>query len=401
MQAALIGQLKAFKLYDLLTFLDLSQKSGILSIRNDTHEVISYFREGSLIHASSNITRLRIGSIMLDREILTTEQHAEVEVAFAGSGEKFGQLAVRLGYATGEQLKTALKVQVSEIIYDCMGWRSGIFELNEELALPEDAVTISVNVSNLIMEGARRIDEWEECLALLPDEHAVFVVVDNPGTAERISLSLVEWRTLFKIDGQRSLAELVRESDKEPLEVYRIVYGLLKNKLIVQADDMSSRKTLRQKLPEPMPSQPGHTAKIAAAPVEISDDDWKELEDDTSILVSEIATLSFRQIKKMAVTVARLSAVLPDGKTKVSALVDPEYVIGRSPQCEIQFADSGVSSNHAKLTLGEDGYTIEDLSSRNGTYVNDTPIERQLLKDGDEIRIGRVLVEYGHVFDVE
>jgi pSer/pThr/pTyr-binding forkhead associated (FHA) protein len=55
---------------------------------------------------------------------------------------------------------------------------------------------------------------------------------------------------------------------------------------------------------------------------------------------------------------------------------------------------------HAKLTRSEDGYVIEDLSSRNGTYVNDSPVERQLLKDGDEIRIGRVLLEYGHVFDV-
>lgn len=400
MDAALVGQLRSFKLYDLLTFLDLSRKSGVLSLRNDTHEVISYFREGSLIYASSNISRLRIGDVLVSREILTPEQHAEAEAAHRASNDKFGRVVVRLGFVTEEQLKTALKVQVSEIIYECMAWRSGIFEFDEELVLPEDAVTISVNVSNLIMEGARRIDEWEECLSLLPDEHAIFVVVDNPGTAERISLSLPEWKILFKLDGQRTIAEVVKESDKEPLEVYRIIYGLLKNKLIEQVDDTYTRKTLRQRLPEPIPSPAGHTGKIAA-PIEISEEDWKKLEDDTPLLVSEIATLSFRQIRKMAVTVARLSAVLPDGKTQVSALVEPEYVLGRSPQhCSIVYADSGVSSRHAKLTRTEDGYVLEDLSSRNGTYVNDAPVERQLLKDGDEIRIGRVLLEYGHVFDV-
>jgi len=116
--------------------------------------------------------------------------------------------------------------------------------------------------------------------------------------------------------------------------------------------------------------------------------------------VSEIATLSFRQIKRMAVTVARLSAVLPDGKTQVSALVEDEYLIGRGPRSDIHYADSGVSSQHARLTRTEDGYVLEDLSSRNGTYVNEAPIERQLLKDGDEIRIGRVLLEYGHVFEM-
>jgi len=400
MKEALVGQLRSFKLYDLLTFLDLSRKSGVLSVRSDTHEVFAYFRGGSLVYASSNIARLRIGDVLLAREMLSPEQHDEVEAAHTNSADKFGRVAVRLGYVAEEQLKTALKVQVSEIIYECMSWRNGVFEFSEDLALPEDAVTISVNVSNLIMEGARRIDEWEECLSLLPDEHAVFVVVDNPGTAERISLSLEEWKILFKLDGQRTLSDVVKESDKEPLEVYRIIYGLLKNKLIEQVDDTYTRKTLRQKLPEPIPSPAGHTGKIVG-PVEISDEEWKELEDDTPLLVSEIATLSFRQIRKMAVTVARLSAVLPDGKTHVSALVDEEYVIGRSPQCNIQYSDSGVSAQHARLIRTDDGYVLEDLDSRNGTYVNDAPIERQLLKDGDEIRIGRVLLEYGHVFDVE
>lgn len=399
MDAALVGQLKSFKLYDLLTFLDLSRKSGVLSLRSDPQEVVAYFREGALIFASSNIFRLRIGDILLARELLTPEQCAESEAAQKASTDKFGRIAVRLGFITEEQLKTALKIQVSEIIYDCMAWRSGRFEFDEELLLPGDAVTISMNVSNLIMEGARRIDEWEECLHLLPDEHAIFVVVDNPGTAERISLSLPEWKILFKLDGQRTLSDVVHESDKEPLEVYRIVYGLLKNKLIEQVDDTYTRKTLRQRLPEPIPSPAGHTGKIVG-PIEISDDEWKVLEDDTPLLVSEIATLSFRQIRKMAVTVARLSAVLPDGKTQVSALVEPEYVIGRSPQCDIPYFDSGVSSRHAKLTRTEDGYVLEDLASRNGTYVNDAPVERQLLKDGDEIRIGRVLLEYGHVFAV-
>jgi hypothetical protein len=400
MEAALSGQLRSFKLYDLLTFLDMSRKSGVLSVRNETHEVFTYFREGGLVYASSNISRLRIGDILVSREMMTPEQHTEVEGIHSNSGNRFGRVAVRMGFVTEEQLKTALKVQVSEIIYECMSWRTGVFDFSEDLALPEDAVTISVNVSNLIMEGARRIDEWEECLSLLPDEHAIFVVVDNPGTAERISLSLSEWKILFKIDGQRTLSDVVKESDKEPLEVYRIIYGLLKNKLIEQVDDTYTRKTIRQRLPEPIPSPAGHTGKIIG-PIEISDEEWQKFEDDTPLLVSEIETLSFRQIRKMAVTVARLSAVLPDGKTQISALVEPEYVIGRSPTCDIQYADSGVSARHARLTMTEDGYVIEDLDSRNGTYVNDAPADRQLLKDGDEVRIGRVLLEYGHVFDVE
>ena len=72
--------------------------------------------------------------------------------------------------------------------------------------------------------------------------------------------------------------------------------------------------------------------------------------------------------------------------------------IGRSPDCDIFLDDVTVSRKHAVL-LQEDGrFTIEDLGSLNGTYVNRRRIESAPLSDGDELQIGKYRLTFllGH-----
>src|SRR5207237_7995081 len=110
-------------------------------------------------------------------------------------------------------------------------WDGGAFEFRGEMALPPHAVTISVDLANLIMEGARRIEEWEQCVRLLPDKTIIFRVVSNP-SEEKITLTADEWKILFMINGARTLEELCHDADEDPFHVYRVVYGLYASKLI-------------------------------------------------------------------------------------------------------------------------------------------------------------------------
>jgi FHA domain/zinc-ribbon domain len=63
--------------------------------------------------------------------------------------------------------------------------------------------------------------------------------------------------------------------------------------------------------------------------------------------------------------------------------------IGRSPDCDIFLDDVTVSRQHAVLNRSNDGFTIEDQGSLNGTFVNRRRIERADLADGDELQIGK------------
>src|SRR5262245_22313609 len=66
-----------------------------------------------------------------------------------------------------------------------------------------------------------------------------------------------------------------------------------------------------------------------------------------------------------------------------------ETVVGRRHDCNIVIGNSQVSRRHAKITAAADKYTITDLQSTNGTFVNGAYITEQILKDGDRIELGK------------
>jgi len=64
-------------------------------------------------------------------------------------------------------------------------------------------------------------------------------------------------------------------------------------------------------------------------------------------------------------------------------------LIGRSPECDVFLDDVTVSRRHAELTREGAGFTIRDLGSLNGTFVNKRRIESSALEDDDEVQIGK------------
>ena len=78
--------------------------------------------------------------------------------------------------------------------------------------------------------------------------------------------------------------------------------------------------------------------------------------------------------------------VLGDG-SRVQLGAEP-LSIGRSPDSDVVLADAEVSRHHAEIRRTDDGFTIVDLGSMNGTRVNGAGVRERELRDGDEIVIG-------------
>lgn len=70
------------------------------------------------------------------------------------------------------------------------------------------------------------------------------------------------------------------------------------------------------------------------------------------------------------------------------------FDIGRSSKNDLPLDQESVSRNHARITRSRDGWSLRDLGSTNGTYVNDAPIQERMLKDGDQIKIGRSILKF-------
>ena len=89
------------------------------------------------------------------------------------------------------------------------------------------------------------------------------------------------------------------------------------------------------------------------------------------------------------------------GKRWIYALEKPLVKIGRSPHCDVVIDDPLVSREHCLVQLKAEGPFVEDLSSANGTLVNDQRIPQALLKPGDKIRIGLSEIVFVEVPRVE
>src|SRR5437867_1408259 len=239
----------------------------------------------------------------------------------------------------------------------------------------------------MIMEGERRIDGWEECLRLRAVRCVVLRVYSH-SSADKIRLAVHVGKSLFLVNGQCTLEELCRDTESNAFQVYRIVYGLVANKLIEPATP---------------PSEEIDAPTGPVAPLQTTVDDFggdstvRELADDTSLLVNEEATLSFKDVIRK--TVAQLLIMGGEGAGTVVPLVENEYGIGRQRDNRIQLNDLGVSSHHARIFRGPDGYVVEDLKSRNGTWVNGKRIVHSILKNADEIRVGATDLRFEVLFD--
>jgi hypothetical protein len=157
---------------------------------------------------------------------------------------KNGQMVhARLGDLTGE-----------EAIYALAIWSSGDFQFtpNEE----PDSVTIERSNTSLLMEAARRLDEWKVLSRKIPGIDYVPVLILRD-TAEPVTLSPIEWNVVTRIDGKKTIEELARAVQLSSFETSKVLYGLITSGLV----EMRSRETARP-APATQPAVLGDEKKI-------------------------------------------------------------------------------------------------------------------------------------------
>lgn len=86
--------------------------------------------------------------------------------------------------------------------------------------------------------------------------------------------------------------------------------------------------------------------------------------------------------------------VLENKKRERFVLDADTMVLGRGDKATLQLDSEEVSRAHAKLTRTDGEYTVEDLGSRNGILLNGLRVHSAVLRDGDEVQLGDVVLTY-------
>jgi len=387
MDKILEGDLSRFEVPDLLTFLSVGRRTGVLALERPEQETKLFLREGNPVFANSTLESLRLGNLLVRFGKVSQEQLDRV-LGRLTSGFRLGNVLLQDKRLNEEELASVLKVQVSEVVFDTFGWEAGIFTFYDRVPPPATAVTLDMNLQNLIMEGVRRIDEKGRLAEAFPDLSMVAESLVNPEHVKAsVTLTPEEWRVYFLVDGRRSLSEICRiAGNADELATILILHHLAQAKFI------------RVVHAAPEPSAPGGgasrrkgslhgSARIAFTGGAVS----KKLVDDTKDVVNKKAVQYLDASSK--ITVSRL-VLLKDGGESSFPLIRDTYTLGRHRNNDIVVSDPKVSSFHARLDRSPDGFTFVDLKSRNGSYVNGRRIESAALKTGDEIRLGTARLVY-------
>jgi len=225
------GSLDSINLADIFQNLAMNQQTGTLRVHDKDRVKCIYFQRGEVKYLSHGKRKnILLGEMLVGRGIATREQ---VEAALAEqkrSNRLLGEIVVELGIASREEVDNLVKFQIEEEIYDLFGWERGEFEFQEgpppqDLFDPEQQATeLSLNTSSLIMEAARRIDEWERIRQVVPSTREVFVPV-APTPPE--GATPVAARLLSFMDGTRDLDGLVEDSCFSRFEVASTVAAML------------------------------------------------------------------------------------------------------------------------------------------------------------------------------
>jgi len=97
---------------------------------------------------------------------------------------------------------------------------------------------------------------------------------------------------------------------------------------------------------------------------------------------------------------ARLIGLYGAYKGNEYPLTKDEFIIGRSQECDLKCDENTISAQHAKITRKGNQYQVEDLGSTNGTFVNDTRIDKKVLRTDDRVKFDIFVFRFINPADV-
>ncbi|MBC7227909.1 MAG: DUF4388 domain-containing protein [Thermoflexales bacterium] len=231
---ALKGNLQDFSATQLLHLINLARKTGTLAVETPQDQARFCFREGKLIYASLDGQDDRLVSI-LQRAGKITEELARTIRARSDikDDRELGVLLSNAGYVTQKDIVDSVRNYVLEVVYKLFTWPEGTFRFEPNLLPVEGRITVSIDLENVIMEGSRRLREWERLQEELPNLDIALRFTDRPDARLRtINLTVEEWRVVSFINPRNTIRQIAQYNHMSDFQIRRIVYGLLQAGLV-------------------------------------------------------------------------------------------------------------------------------------------------------------------------
>ncbi len=244
---ALKGNLRDFSTTQLLNLINLARKTGTLAIQANGDSANLSFREGKLIYAHIGPDRTNhIAQILFNAGKLSEDQARIIETRVRGKNDKqLGHLLIQAGHVTQSDIIQSVRQNILNIVYKLFTWTEGLFRFDANQLPSTGFITIPIDLESVIMEGSRRLKEWEILQEELPELDISLRFTDRPDARLRnINLTVEEWRVVSFINPRNSMRQIAQANNLSDFEIRRIMYGLLQAGLVEIIDRPKPKKEI-------------------------------------------------------------------------------------------------------------------------------------------------------------
>lgn len=230
---ALKGNLRDFSTTQLLNLINLARKTGTLTIQNAKNAEMS-FREGKLIFATLDQNSSSLASILQRAGKLSGEQVKAIHKSSGKTSDKeLGLMLINAGLVSQRDIVQSVRQHILDVVYRLFTWGEGLFRFEANVLPPPERIVVPINLESVIMEGSRRLKEWERLQDELPDLDMALKFADRPDARLRnINLAVEEWRVVSFINPRNSIRQIAKANNLSDFQIRRIVYGMLQAGLV-------------------------------------------------------------------------------------------------------------------------------------------------------------------------
>lgn len=387
MNAILNGSLGAFRAERVLRLVAETEVPGRLVVSSSSRTITLWISGSNVCFADRGdpqafrrlLEERGVVPALIDQLPRDAQPHADGYLASATTGLPREMLIEWSGWHT------------EEAVLDLLLLREGSFSFLQEAAISSSALECAVELTPLMEALLERLHLERAAIESVAFRATV------PDGADRCELTATELRFLLAADGQRSVAKITKDEDFDSatwvmaLRLWR--RGLLERVAVVAAPDVADEQVAQPPpaSPEGAPSDPPQPRDVTPEPP--SPPPAASADAEGTVMDLPLSSLRPPSLSDSGVRLMACLTLEDEDRTSFP-LFEDSYTVGRDDRNEIQIADRSVSGTHARITRTTTGYEIEDLGSRNGTFVNGEQIKKQNIKDQDAIRFGTVYATF-------
>jgi hypothetical protein len=220
------GNLRTMDLPEILQWISVGRKTGTLHLERGSIEKRIVFRDGDIYTSWSNDPRESLGQYLIRHRRLTEEQLFRTMLRHEEQGMPLGQVLIGEGLLEEDDLRDLLEKKAQDSIYDVFLWPEGRFEFVDGEIQQDVHVFVNLAVTSVVLEGARRIDEWKRIRKDIQSAQATFRARDNgQRAADRGPLA----DALHLASAGKSVAEISLELRMSEFEASALLFELVRS----------------------------------------------------------------------------------------------------------------------------------------------------------------------------